>query len=291
MNNSTGSNRMWLALEIIVFMFILCALILWPGCQCKTLSPVTPGPAAPIWDWVEGPQTTLRCYPKHTDAGSPNTDNASLSAYVWKQFTDGPESTYYQGEEQYNLYLSEFEIDSTGGGTNSSPQVFSETAAYWGCCYMPGYLPIINWYPSYCKIQWDFSPLPVAAIVDSSFLHTQTYADHTLTNPEKYYAYGSSLGSIAISPQDMEEKVTANWNAGTSWVGGSQPWLEWWNNGAHPNMAAEILGSNTYAPTNANRRDCTTSITLGWGSQAAGDCTYIDVTYHIMEWRCTQNCL
>lgn len=210
------------------------------------------------------PTTTVRCYPKRTG----NDDNSLIGQYDWNYRFDG--STYYPKDTGYPAFLAGWPVVDPVGTLYHTSSCGSMGSAN----TVPDGRILSN--ATYSKVKWDFAPLPLGAVVVGSVLHCRLKSTYVTGGGAYYYPYGSHFKNAAILGAPVGVFTIQDVDAGNSWIGGSEPWIDFYNdittNGA-------LALSFPWPPPPALRRDINTTFYLGWGLRSLGDCAYLDVTY------------
>lgn len=199
---------------------------------------------------------TVRCYPKHTpDVGQP--DHSNLADFSVNLYEDAHMS------DDFAEFMSTWPIVAAASPTTAA-DIPTGGYAWWNG---------MGHYDNHAfraDIQWDFTPLPVAAVVLSSVLHTRIKSAWCGWVAGEYWPYGSMFGAITIPGAADGNDATSDFDAGSSWVGGSEPWIAW-------DSVVIANGALILAP--GIQRNVSQTIWLGWGHFSLGECSYIDVTY------------
>ena len=218
---------------------------------------------------------TVRCYPLHTpDPALP--DHADLATYEHQLATDtGSRHRFIGGlEVGYTQYQAAY--GTAFGAPVASVSPISGSSRIWAIWWQeggPGFHDVITWEDTYADIRWDFTPLPLLAVVASSILHVRSQVQVGIPNYEANPAY---FGGFTIPAQANGSTVTQDIAVGNAWVGGSQPWIRFENGLLH---AAPAHIREDYPGVLGN--SCQTRLILGWGHFSLGECCYIDVNYGI----------
>ena len=226
----------------------------------------------------------VRVYPKHTDFPS-YPDHAELAKYVWKRYSDGTEYCLWQNSPHtghaWSLFSSEGQFliaDEVGDGPWDTVTIDSGSYSIWRQAGGPSYPNYIEHLQRKAAVQWDLTGLPVGATVLGSTLHTQTHGHFGGYTNSFYVAFGAMFGSAVLPGNAVQDTLYYHdVAAGTSWVGGSQPWVM---------LECDILDErwplvNLTTPPGSpwGAKDCFFYLSLGWGHRSEGKCTYVDIQY------------